>query len=420
MRRAGEGKLREDLVEVLTRWREEEEVSGAGAGALEGCGLFFVSVSKTLVGGFWEDVETALGGSGSHGKQSSKGGGGGREEIGLIKGGDWVRNIPMDFGRPSFDACRAVYDHMMRCTVVKIKFDCAPQGTNKPTTTTTVVDKTVAEDSKGSSTTNSRTEFEDIPLTPLHEAARDGNHNQLLLLLTNTDGNGYCSSVDVNTRAGPKLMTPLHYAASSTPPSPTTTTNYNPANCITTLLLHHNADPSLLDSHGRPPYYLSSTEAIRIAFRTARATLGEDTPYEWDDGGAKVGPPLTQDDVTKRNQKAKEKKRRQRKGKKNRKKVEREEEELVKKEEEAEKEKVRMEEESRRVRAGLAAKKKDGGGVKEGMECDFCQKVCVGKRRVQMFTRLSFVYCTVECVNRHKRELMAAAATARFSGGGGT
>jgi Vms1-associating treble clef domain len=31
-----------------------------------------------------------------------------------------------------------------------------------------------------------------------------------------------------------------------------------------------------------------------------------------------------------------------------------------------------------------------------------------------MFSRLEYVYCTAECVQKHKRELMAAAALARF------
>jgi hypothetical protein len=32
----------------------------------------------------------------------------------------------------------------------------------------------------------------------------------------------------------------------------------------------------------------------------------------------------------------------------------------------------------------------------------------------QMFQRLEYVYCGSECVQKHKRELMAAAAMARF------
>ena len=48
--------------------------------------------------------------------------------------------------------------------------------------------------------------------------------------------------------------------------------------------------------------------------------------------------------------------------------------------------------------------------------CDFCQKVCKGKRRSQMFSRLEYVYCGTDCVKKHQRELTAAAAMARLGG----
>ena len=35
-----------------------------------------------------------------------------------------------------------------------------------------------------------------------------------------------------------------------------------------------------------------------------------------------------------------------------------------------------------------------------------------------MLQRLGFRYCTSECVQKHKRELMAKVATERFGGGG--
>ena len=38
----------------------------------------------------------------------------------------------------------------------------------------------------------------------------------------------------------------------------------------------------------------------------------------------------------------------------------------------------------------------------------------IGKSRSQMFSRLEYVYCSTDCVRKHQRELMAAAAMARF------
>jgi hypothetical protein len=35
-----------------------------------------------------------------------------------------------------------------------------------------------------------------------------------------------------------------------------------------------------------------------------------------------------------------------------------------------------------------------------------------------MYQRLEYAYCSTECVQRHKRELLASAALARFGGGG--
>ena len=46
--------------------------------------------------------------------------------------------------------------------------------------------------------------------------------------------------------------------------------------------------------------------------------------------------------------------------------------------------------------------------------CDYCRKTCKGKRKSQMFSRLSFHYCSMDCVSKHKRELAANAAEARF------
>lgn len=327
----------------------------------------------------------------------------------------------MDVGRPSYGACQAVYGWMMRCTVVRmdrppaVEVDGSGEGAatgGKGDISADNIINTKGEDKNAGGGEKARVEFEDIPLTSLHEAARDLD-TQHLLAPFNPEEGGRSTNIDV--RAGPKLMTPLHYAAASASSGQTPTAA---AECISILLLHHHADPSILDLHNRPPYYLSTNDAVRTAFRTARATLGEDMPYSWDDDGARVGPPLTEADLARRKEQAAEKKRRQRKGRKDRKKGVKEKEEKEQEREMEEEAKKAKEEEQRRMRAGLKGKKE--GGMKMGVECDFCGKKCVGKKRAQMFSRLEFVYCANECVQRHKRELMAAAATARFSVGGGS
>jgi Ankyrin repeat len=199
-------------------------------------------------------------------------------------------------------------------------------------------------------------------------------------------------------------MTPLHYAADSA----LTIEPRVAAECVQFLLEVGHADPCILDDRRRVPYFLASHDAVRDAFRIARATLGEEYCL-WDEK-AKVGPPLTQHALDEKNEKEAEKRRKKRakqKEKKVKEKAEAKEAEERKLEAE---ERQRQEEEAKRCRDGL--KPKSGGGG----ACDFCQVVCVGRKRAQMLKRLEYAYCCSECVQKHKRELMAAAATARLSG----
>lgn len=76
-----------------------------------------------------------------------------------------------------------------------------------------------------------------------------------------------------------------------------------------------------------------------------------------------------------------------------------------------EEEKKKQMEEAKRVRDGLKPKSSTASNV-----CDFCQQVAKVKRRSQMFQRLDYVYCSTDCVKKHQRELMAAAAAARMGG----
>jgi len=160
-----------------------------------------------------------------------------------------------------------------------------------------------------------------------------------------------------------------------------------------------------------PPYFLATTERTREVFRLARGSLGE-AHCAWDEG-AKVGPALTNDDVAAKKAKAAEKKRRQRARQKERKAAEKAEEESLEAKKKEEEEKVKEEEDAKRVRDGLKPKATKATNV-----CDFCQKVARGKRRTQMYQRLNYAYCSTDCVKRHQRELMAAAAAARMEGQG--
>eukprot|EP00978_Attheya_sp_CCMP212_P044753 scaffold321226_cov52-Attheya_sp.AAC.1 len=71
--------------------------------------------------------------------------------------------------------------------------------------------------------------------------------------------------------------------------------------CVMALLMEGHANPCVVDSQGRPPYFVVSTEKVRQAYRKARDQLGEGV-WEWD-MGARVGPPLTLDDVALKKQK---------------------------------------------------------------------------------------------------------------------
>jgi hypothetical protein len=231
------------------------------------------------------------------------------------------------------------------------------------------------------------------PLTRLHEVAAAANLAELIQLLSDDSG-------DINQRAGDDFMTPLHYAAASTA-DPTTA-----AACITSLLMQGRADPTIVDGRRRPAYFVAAHDKIRDAFRMARAILGEDF-CDWD--GAKVGPPLTQEDIEAKKNKAREKKRRQKERQKEQKAKDRTQQEELEEQKRLEEQRQKEEEDARRIRHGLQPKIDTATNV-----CDFCQKKCKGKRRSQMFQRLEYAYCSSECVQNHKRELLAQAALARF------
>lgn len=333
--------------------------------------------------------------------------------------------MPLDVGRPTMEGCGAVLECVLNCSLrdmtaeeriavlnVAELDDYGTEGMRK---------KNGLEKGKKDEAMSEGPKVEEeeavpeapppAPYTPLHQAVMDGDLDQLLELLTlldkseekdivTTTANDSTSiDYDVNTTGGPDHQTPLHLASLST--------HTNSAALINTLLIQGRADPCTIDTRGRPPYFLASSDKHREVFRLARGTLGEDH-CKWDEC-AKVGPALSKEDVVGKKAKAAEKKRRQRARQKEKKaleKAEAEKDAAHKKEEEA---KQKKEEDAKRVRDGLKPKTSAASNA-----CDFCQKIVKGKRRGQMFQRLEYAYCSTDCVRRHQRELMAAAATARM------
>jgi hypothetical protein len=112
-----------------------------------------------------------------------------------------------------------------------------------------------------------------------------------------------------------------------------------------------------------------------------------------------------------RKEKEAEKRRKKKIKQKEKKAKERVETEAFAKHKEEEEIRLQEEKEAKRIRDGLESKASSATNV-----CDFCQTVCSGRRRSQMLKRLDYSYCSSECVQKHKRELIAAAALSRFVG----
>lgn len=385
LRRAGEAQLRQDVATALRDWKE----------LLNECALYFISLSKTLQKGFWDDAHGILRGDSSHGGRCN-----------FYKKSPFVIGIPLDVGRPSYEGCCAVYDAMTTCVLQQIDFDAMRKleqavkqvSIDDEIKRIEIEEERPVEKEHQVELTNLQEKKRVIKdLTPLHEAAKSCNVEELNNLLCDDSLKDY-----IDERAGEDDMTPLHFAAASV---------NNPAaasECVYALLVKGHANPCILDARNRVPYYLASVETIRNSFRKARAILGEDL-WKWTEG-AKVGPPLSDTDLQRKKEKAAEKKRMQRQRQKERKAMELEKQEAENKARMDEDLKMKQEEEAKRVRAGLASKMTTKPGE---YACDFCQKIC--KRKASMFSRLDFSYCSMDCVRKHQRELTAAAASARLN-----
>jgi hypothetical protein len=378
LRRAGEAQLRQDVAAALREW----------SGLLGECALFFISLSKNLQKGFWEDAHTILGGD----KNSN-----------FYKKSPYVVGIPLDVGKPSYEGCCAVYDLMTICVLQRIDLDLVEQEQQEQEQQEQEQQirqeasnlEVITEDTNEEALQILKEEVVFAPLTPLHEAARDGNIEDLIALLSRDD-----EIDDLDTRVGPESMTPLHYAASASNDPDTA------SKCVHTLLVQGHANPCIFDSRNRPPYFLAENENIRNAFRRARAELGEEK-WKWTES-AKVASPLSAEDLSRKKDKAADKKRKQRQRQKERKAKEKADNADAERKTKEEEERKQRDEDAKRARAGL--KPKQGGS---SLNCDFCQIAC--KRKSQMFARLDYLYCSTDCVKKHQRELMAAAASARFN-----
>lgn len=370
LRRHGEVQLLVDVKAALTDWKAH----------ISKCSVILLAVAKPMLKDLYE--------------------------CGIDRHDARLRRIPLDLGRPSFEAIGIALESLsiVRIVNVEIRKSDETSASNTIDSNPSLVATTIQTASLQEVIEE---EEEEVPLTGLHLAAHNAVVDEIERCLDPQN------DVDVNAVAGIDKMTPLHYAAfavSATREDGVLIEAVSAAACVTMLLEVGRADPTILDGRRRVPYFLADHDKIRNAFRTARATLGEDY-CDWD-GSAKVGAALAVSDMDAKREREAEKKRRKRARQKEKKAQEKEEATAAANVQKAQEQQELDEANAKRVRDGLAAtSRKSGGGV-----CDFCQKVCKGRQRTQMFNRLGYNYCTSECVQKHKRELMAAAAAARFGG----
>lgn len=388
LRREGEKQLREDVVATWKLWRESNYIQHAMG--------VYVSCPKGMRREYLF--------------------GDGNDSAALVtKGDERLRSIPLDVGRPTLESATVALECLLSCGIVNVDNLVGSKIADGGVSTEDKAPAAKETKSEESDTKEESEKDDDPPLTPLHEAVIEGDLEKLIGLLTileeaeestNVEDVAAVAAVaednpsyDVNTQGGPDHQTPLHFASASN--------HQNAPSLLNALLIKGHANPCAIDSRGRPPYFVASNDKAREAFRLARGTLGEEH-CSWDDE-AKVGPALTDADVQAKKAKALEKKRKQRARQKEKKALEKAQAEEAAAKQRQEEEKKKEMEDAKRVRDGLKPKSSTASNV-----CDFCQKAAKGKRRSQMFQRLDYVYCSTDCVKKHQRELMAAAAAARM------
>ncbi|KAL0590147.1 hypothetical protein ABG067_001787 [Albugo candida] len=206
---------------------------------------------------------------------------------------------------------------------------------------------------------------------------RDGNHDAVQAEINNRDVNGV--SINVADSEG---MTLLHHAVN-------VDTTY-----LVSFLLENGANPSLMDFRNRPPYLLCISKGTRDVFRRFLAKH----PDAWDYTNSHIPSPLTEEMKQRKREKENEKRRRARDRKKEQKKI-LAEEALHKK-----RERIAKEEEEARQ------KERDRRDMEAANACSFCGK----SSGPTPFTRLEYRYCSVICVQNHRRQLLSEAALRRL------
>lgn len=355
LRRHGEVQLQADITNTLTEWDAY----------LQAAVVILIAIPKTM-------VRTVLGDQWSNDPRLCR--------------------VPLDIGRPSFESVSWIHTVLMRSVLRKVvpHDDDDPEKAEQVDALLDVGEqpppmKTIVEEVEPKVTEPSYPE-----LNSLHMAAQSGDADAIEIIWEQQQQ----QPLDPNAPGGPEWMTPLHYAAQAAAPA-----------IVQFLLESAAADPAIVDIRDRVPYYLAETAPTRDAFRRSRAALGE-SYCDWT--GAKVGPALTETEAEQKQARLAEKRRLKRKKQKERKAMEQAAEKAAQEAAAAALAAAQEEQEAKRVRDGLAAKIAGA--------CDFCQTVCKGRQRANMFQRLGYKYCTSECVQNHKRELMANAAAARFGG----
>ena len=396
LRRAGEVQLKEDLRQTLQDWHSLLQP--------DRCALILISCPKTMLSTLYECMDPIVPRTDAVDNR--------------------IRRVPLDVGRPTLENVLLIHD-VLTCVTVRKRLTTSTTNT---TTSTSVHQQSPVsaqqqqqeqqqqDDERSTRTTEEPAAKVIIPLTDWHTAAKNGDLELIRKLLSRNDDHEEETQTDndktdiINLGAGKDLMTPLHYAANCTATDNGPSGGVDPtvaADMVMALLVEGQADPSRVDARNRPPYFLAVHEKVRNAFRMARSSLGEDY-CDWD-GGARVGPPLSLSDVQERKDKEADKKKRKKARQKEKRAKERAEQQEQAKLEEQQKQEQAAQVEAKRIRDGLQPKVVSGANV-----CDYCQTVVKGRQRSQMFRRLEYSYCRTDCVQKHKRELMACAALARF------
>ncbi|CAH0520104.1 unnamed protein product [Peronospora belbahrii] len=337
LRRYNEAALKQDVALLLTEWKE----------ILKDAELIFLSSGKTERATFFPEKNAVL-----------------RPDDKRLK------RIPFATFRPTFEeVCRVRSDlssvwfsPLEAATISLIDSTKKLKKKNKNT------HETLPEVETKTDSIQKDVEAAEVETPRIVQLVHDGDLNGIKELLSNAEER----DIEVNA-VDCKCMTALHHAAAKN------------ALSMVECLLEEGANPSLLDLHNRPPYFLCSSKETRNAFRRF---MGEH-PNMWNYAIAQIPEGLTSEMEQRKKEKEAEKRKRARERKKQQKReaADQKREELA-----------RQAESERKIAAGLA--------------CDFCGKYA-GK---SPFTRLEYKYCSTDCVNGHKRHLMSEAALRRLGG----